>query len=211
MSPRPTTRSRASRARRVALLATAVAIAVVVAACGQGFDPTGPCTTDGAVTGAYPDLEAAVPKMFRGVPPKQLDSGRTCTSAGLATLTGHGVTELRFAGGTWETGTDSGVSLAVFTAQGGRPLDPAWLAEFYEAGAREGKNVTSVEPSDASIGGGVTGRRIDVLNGESFQTVVVWSRDGRVTVALVADFIREIQTREAHDKVVVEAINAFNG
>jgi hypothetical protein len=211
MSPRPTTRSRASRSRRLGLLVIAAAIAVVLAACGQGFDPTGPCTTDGAVAGAYPDLEAAVPKVFRGAPPKQLDSGRTCTQAGLATLAGHGITELRFAGGTWATGTDSGVSLAVFIAQGGPPLDPAWLAEFYEAGAREGKNVTSVDPSDVSIDGSVTGRRIDVLNGESFQSVVVWSRDGRVAVALVASFIREIQTREAHDKVVVEAINAFNG
>ena len=211
MSPRPTTRSRASRSRRLAFVAAAVAIALVVGACGQAFDPTGPCTTDGAVAGAYPDLEAAVPKAFRGAPPKQLDSGRTCTTAGLATLAGHGITELRFAGGTWETGTDSGVSLAVFTAQSGPPLEPAWLAEFYEAGASEGKNVTSVVPSDLSISGGVTGRRIDVLNGESFQTVVVWSRDGRVAVALVASFVREIQTREAHDKVVLEAVSAFNG
>jgi hypothetical protein len=210
MSPRPTTRSRASRTRRLAHIGAAVAIAVVVGACGQSFDPTGPCTTDGAVTGAYPDLEAVVPKMFRGAPPKQLDSGRTCTTEGLATLAGHGVTELRFAGATWATGTDSGVSLAVFETRSGPPLDSAWLAEFYEAGAREGKNVTSVERSDFLVGGSSV-PRIDVLNGESFQTVVVWSRGPRVAVALIADFIREIQTREAHDKVVIEAVDAFGG
>jgi hypothetical protein len=209
MSPRPTTRSRAPRSRRVALLASAVAIAVVVVACGQGFDPTGPCTTDGAVAGAYPDLEATVPKMFRGVPPKQLDSGRTCTQAGLATLAAHGVAELRFAGGTWETGTDSGVSLAVFTNQSGPALERDWLVEFYETGARDGKNVQTVDTTDYSVGGDIAGRRIDVLNGESFQTVVVWSRNNRIVVALVADFIREIQTREAHDKVVREATDAW--
>jgi hypothetical protein len=48
-----------------------------------------------------------------------------------------------------------------------------------------------------------------VLNGESFQTVVVWPRDGRVAVVIVADFIREIQTREAHDKIVAAALAAY--
>jgi hypothetical protein len=62
-----------------------------------------------------------------------------------------------------------------------------------------------------SVGSDGAGERIDVLNGESFQTVVVWSRGGRVVVALVANFIREIQTKEAHDNVVGEAIGAFGG
>jgi hypothetical protein len=39
--------------------------------------------------------------------------------------------------------------------------------------------------------------------------VVVWSRDGRVAAALIGDFIREIQTRAAHDDVVREAVDAF--
>jgi hypothetical protein len=211
MSPDPTARSRAPRSRRVLVVALAVALAVFLASCGGStFDPTGPCTTDGSAPGAYPDLEAAVPKTFRGGPPGQLDSGRFCSKDALSTLAGHGIEELRFAGGTWETGTDSGVSLAIFTAASGPQLEPDWLAEFYQTGASQGKNVTSVERTDYSIGGDIAGRRIDVLNGESFQTVVVWGpRDGRVAVALIGNFIREIQNRAAHDEVVREAVDAF--
>jgi putative component of toxin-antitoxin plasmid stabilization module len=129
----------------------------------------------------------------------------------LGTLGGHGVKELRFAGATWSTGTESGVSLAVFTVADGPTLDPAWLAEFYEAGAKGGKNVTSVEASDYAVGTGVTARRIDVLNGESYQTVVVWEQKGQVVVALVADFIREIQTKDAHEAVVRAAVDTLVG
>ena len=44
-----------------------------------------------------------------------LDSGRGCTTARPRTLATHAVDELRFAGATWEPGSDSGVSLAIFT------------------------------------------------------------------------------------------------
>ena len=205
----PTPRTRTPHSLR-SVAAIAVLLALIAAGCAAAsFDPTGPCKADGAIPGAYPELEAAVPKSFRGGPPQQLDSGRTCTAEGLSTLAGHGVTELRFAGGTWETGTDSGLSLAVFSVASGPALDPAWLTEFYEAGARSGKNVTSVNTSTYVVPGGPPGSRIDVLNGESYQTLVIWARDGRVAVALVGSFIREIQTREAHDRVVNEAVAAF--
>ena len=194
----------------VAILVAFVVVAALAGACSaNAFDPTGPCTADGAKPGAYPELEALVPSKFRGGPPTALDSGRTCTKDGLATLAGHAIEEVRFAGGTWNTGTDSGVSLAVFTAAKGPRLDPAWLVEFYETGARAGKNVTSVETTDYSVGGDVAGRRIDVLNGESFQTIVIWQRGETVAVALAGDFIRDIQTRDAHDKVVREALDAW--
>ncbi len=181
-----------------------------IAACGgEPFVPTGPCTADGSAKGAYAELEAAVPKAFRGTSPNDLDSGRACTPAGLGTLAGHGVNELRFAGATWEQGSDSGVSLAIFTDPDGPALQPAWVAEFYETGARSGKKVESVEAIDFPISPTITARRIDVLNGESFQTIVVYERSGQIAVALVADSIREIQTRAAHDQVVQEAIDAF--
>jgi hypothetical protein len=196
--------------RSVGPILLALVVGLLAGACSANtFDPTGPCTADGAMPGAYPDLEALVPTAFRGGPPKALDSGRTCTKDGLATLATHAIEELRFAGGTWNTGTDSGVSLAVFATAKGPQLDPAWLVEFYETGAKAGKNVQSVETTDYSIGGDVAGRRVDVLNGESFQTIVVWPHGDRVVVALAGDFIREIQTREAHDKVVREAVDAF--
>ncbi len=216
MSPDPRPRSGARRrrgrtfpARLAALLA--VILGVALAGCASSFDPTGPCSSDGSVPGAYPELESAVPTAFRSAAPAELDSGRACTSDGLGTLAGHGVKEIRFAGGTWTTGTDSGLSLAVFTTADGPALETAWVAEFYEAGARAGKNVTSVETSDYPVTAAVQGRRIDVLNGESFQSVVVWPRNGQVAVALVADFIREIQTKDAHDVVVRDAVDAFGG
>ena len=102
-----------------------------------------------------------------------------------------------------------GVSLAIFTTATGPALEPAWLAEFYEAGARTGRNVESVEPSDYSVGGDIAGKRVDVLNGESYQTVIVWPRDGRVAVVLIGSFIRDIQTREAHEGVVRQAVDGF--
>jgi hypothetical protein len=43
----------------------------------------------------------------------------------------------------------------------------------------------------------------------SYQSVIVWQRDERIEVALVADFIREIQTKEAHEAVVRDAVNAW--
>ena len=170
---------------------------------------TGPCTADGSAKGAYPELEAAVPTAFRGTPPNDLDSGRACTPAGLGTLASHGVNELRFAGATWEQGSDSGVSLAIFTDPDGPALQPAWVAEFYETGARSGKKVDSVEAVDYPISPTITARRVDVLNGESFQTIVVYERNGQIAIALVANSIREIQTRAAHDHAVQEAIDAF--
>jgi hypothetical protein len=203
--------ARAGRARGALVGLLLVATVIIAAACSAPFDPSGPCTSDGRAPGAYPDLEAAIPTGYQGTAPSRLDSGRICTPAGLGTLAGHGIKEIRFAGGTWPLGTDSGLSLAVFTDPGGAPLDPAWVVEFYDATARVGKNVQSIETSDYPVSAGIAGSRIDVLNGESYQSVIVWERNGRVAVALVANFIREIQTKEAHDKVVRAAVDAFGG
>jgi len=205
MSPRPRPGSRALRWP----LGIALAAALLAAGCGAAFDPNGPCTTDGSQAGAYPELEAQVPDAFRGTAPGEVDSGRACTKDGLGALGGHGITELRFAGSTWKTGNESGVSLAMFRSESGPALTRDWLFEFYETGARSGKNVESVTTSDYPVDEVVGGRRLDVLNGESYQTVVVWERGGRVEAAVVADAVREIQTREAHDQVVRDAVNAW--
>jgi hypothetical protein len=207
MFPRLRRRS-AVPARRVLgpIVALALLAGLAVACGGPAFDPTGPCTTDGKVKGAYPTLEAVVPMLYDSRGPAQVDSGRTCSAAGLGSLAGHGIKELRFAGATWTMGSDSGLTLATFVSQDGAPLTAEWLAEFYETTARAGKNVESVEPGDFRVSGSITGRRVDVLNGESFQTVVVWERDGQVHAALVADFIRDIQTRDAHEAVVRQAV-----
>jgi hypothetical protein len=202
---------RAGRARRVLVGPLLAATVIIATACSAPFDPGSPCTSDGRAPGAYPDLEASIPTGYQGAAPSRLDSGRICTPTGLGTLAGHGIKEIRFAGGTWPIGTDSGLSLAVFIDPVGTRLDPAWIVEFYDATARVGKNVQSIETSDYPVSAGIAGRRIDVLNGESYQSVIVWERKGRVAVALVANFIREIQTKEAHDKVVRAAVDAFGG
>jgi hypothetical protein len=69
--------------------------------------------------------------------------------------------------------------------------------------------VTSVDTSDYPVAPGVTGRRIDVLNGESYQSIVVWEQDSHVAAALIGNFIREIQTKEAHDVVVRDAVDTL--
>jgi hypothetical protein len=182
---------------------------MLLAGCAATFDPSTPCTADGRMAGAYPALEAQVPKSFRGAAPGQLDSGRICSTEGLSTLRGHGIDEMHYAGGVWNTGNDSGVSLATFGSAGPTTLRTDWVAEFYQTGAANGKNVDSVEAGSYDVAPGVAGHRIDVLNDESYQSVIVWERDGRIEVALVADFIREIQTKAAHEAVVRDAVDAW--
>jgi hypothetical protein len=208
---RPWPLRQALRGRRIVVGLVVVLTLVLVGCGGTAFDPTGACTADGSTPGAYPDLEAAIPKLYKDAKPSNLDSGRACSASGLGTLAGHGVKELRFAGGTWSTGTDSGLSLAVFTSPDGSALNPAWLIEFFEAGARTAKNVTSVDTTEYAVTTAITGKRIDVLNGESYQSIVVWEKDGRIAVALVGDFIREIQTKEAHDLIVRRAVDTMAG
>ena len=100
------------------VLAVHVLVAGCTATAGASFDPTGACSTDGKVAGAYPDLEALVPKAYRGAPPETLDSGRNCTPSGLGPLASLGIQEVRFAGGTWTFGAERALVLAVFRTSG---------------------------------------------------------------------------------------------
>lgn len=180
-----------------------VPLLLLSTACSAQFDPIGPCPPDGRAPGAYPELEALVQARFEGRPPDRLDSGRNCTAAALGTLASHGVEELRFGGGIWSTSNNGGVTFAVLEAD---RLQAGWVAEFYEVGARAGRNVEEVTTSREG-----NNSRIDVLNRESYQTVIVQHGEpGRISVVLVANNIREIQTREAHESVVVNAMIAFN-
>jgi hypothetical protein len=204
--PRIASRFRVRAAFSVAVM---LVLCMLASGCaGATFDPSGPCTSDGRAAGAYPDLESLVPREFRGRAPDRLDSGRNCTTAALATLALHDISEVRFAGGIWDLGSSSGVTLAVFDAPG---LEAAWLAEFFEAGARSARRVESVDVRSIVLPDGVAGSRIDALNGESYQTVIVWPDGERVRVALVASFIREVSTKDAHEAVVTDAIAAALG
>src|SRR5262245_44647207 len=85
---RMTHRSRAARAA----LAT-LALVLTLGACSApaaSFDPTGPCSGDGATPGAYPELEALIPKTYHDAAPELLDSGRNCTPENLGSLASAG-------------------------------------------------------------------------------------------------------------------------
>jgi hypothetical protein len=193
--------------------AAAILCAALLASCQPtvAFDPTGPCVVngipvDGRAPGAYPELEALVPGTFDGRPPDRLDSGRNCTPRNLGSMLGRGIQEVRFAGGLWEMGARSGVSLAIFRATG---LSVAILFEFYETGARTAPKTDATEAGDVTVGG-VAGRRLDTLNDESYQTVVTWpGSSGDVRAVLVGSDIREAQTRAVHEARVAAALAAF--
>ena len=194
---------------RIALLAGAI----VAAGCGVGggdggasFDPSGPCLADGQRGSAYPALEALVPVSLGGRSPDRLDSGRSCTDKALGTLRSHGMSELRFAGGLWELGRNSGTTLVVFDSP--TPLEAQWLAEFYEAGARAGRKTEGIESKPVDVAG-TRGFRLDTLNDDSYQTVVVWPRAGRIAAALVGSSVREVTSRDAHEQAVIAALAAF--
>lgn len=181
-SPFLRVRSRARFAVVVGLLAC-----VALAGCSGGpapsFDPTGACTIDGRVPGAYPDLEARVPALLEGRAPDKLDSGRNCSPANLATLAIHGLTEVRFAGGTWSDGGVAGRTLAVFSAPG---LRAEWIAEWYAATAERGRNTSNIETSTVTIAGR-PGTRIQLVNDDRHQVVVVWpSADDALTQVVIA-------------------------
>jgi hypothetical protein len=120
------------------------------------------------------------------------------------------VKELRYAGATWTTGTQSGLTLATFSSVGGPNLDPAWLGEFYETTARTAKNIESLETSDLTVAN-LPAHRLDVLNDVSYQTVIVWPKEDRVMAVLVGDFIREVSSKDAHEMIVRAALDAAVG
>ena len=198
----PDTLSAMPRIRRVGLLA--VALAVTLVACSGGtppsFDPTGECTTDGRAAGAYPDLEALVPKTYRGATPQTLDSGRNCTVTNLGSLASLGISEVRFAGGTWTFGGERAVVLAVFRTKG---LNAESLAAFYAQSAKAATRTQIVGQSAPEIAGR-SGLRLDTKTGERVQTVVVWP-------AVAKDAVNVVISNDLPDARIQDAIDAFGG
>lgn len=182
-------------------------VMLVVAACSSAkFDPSGPCTADGRAAGAYPELEALVPRSLDGRPPDTVDSGRNCSATALSTFAGHGVKELKFAGSTWSSGPDAGTSIAVFSAP---KLQADWVHEFFLTGAENASTTETVDESKPAVNGHPA-FRIDALNGESYQTVIDWQDADRVRVVLVASFIRDV-SKEQHELHVQAALDAAGG
>ncbi len=191
------------RSGRIGLLA--LAALVLVAACNGGavltsFDPTQPCTADGRFPGAYPDLEAQVPRLYMSTAPEALDSGRNCTATNLGALEGKGITEVRFAGGTWTFGAERAAVLAIFTARG---LDAPALAAFYAQSAQAAARTTITGQTTPTLAGR-PGFRLDTETGERTQSVVVWP-------ASTAGVVNVVITDDLPDARIQDAVNAFGG
>ena len=202
--PRP----RQGRSSNLASAMLLAIIALVSWACGSAesasFDPTGPCLTDGRAARAYLDLEDVVPKAIAGRPPASLDSGRNCTALNLGTLAGHGVAEVRFAGGVWVDAAQSGITLAVFRAPG---LQAAWMGEWYESSARAARRTGSIAVSQPVVNGRA-GNRLDLQNGDSVQTVITWPAAPGSPSAL-GNVVNVVIAADEPESRIQEAIAAF--
>jgi hypothetical protein len=164
----------------------AVTLAAILAACsgstGPSFDPTGACTVDGSAPGAYPELEALVPATYEDRAPNRLDSGRNCSDENLGLLADHGIDEIRFAGGTWEFGSDIAAVLAVFAADS---LTVDTMADWWESTAQASSRTQILGSTNVEVAGREV-HRLDTKTGERLQSVLVWAGDepGQVNVVL---------------------------
>jgi hypothetical protein len=189
-----------------AVLALAVALCVVACqpSAGASFEPEGACTMDGRGPGIYPALEQMLPAGLGEEGPTSVDSGRSCSDGRLSTLKTHGVTDLRYAGATWTPESGSSTVIAVFTTPAGSPpLQPAWMAEFYETGARASTKTENIEISHPTYDQVGVVYQLNTLNDLSFQSVVVWPGDRFVHVLIVATQLKPGgETRAQHDASV---------
>ena len=177
-------------------------LAAILAACSgaatPSFDPSGPCSGDGSAPGAYPDLEAMVPASYEERAPDRLDSGRNCSDENLGTLADEGIEEVRFAGGTWEFGSDIAAVLAVFAADG---LTADVMADWWEATAGDSPRTQILRSADLDINGRAV-HRLDTKTGERLQSVVVWEGAGPGQVNVVL-------THNLPDPKIEAAVAAF--
>lgn len=173
--------------------------------------PLGPCGDDARAAGGFPELEVLLPRALApgARAPDRVDSGRSCSDAALGSLKQHGVTELRFAGATWEEGGSDGTVIAVFATPSWVPqIEEAWVEEFYEAGARAGKKTDNIETSRPTIDPAGEVFRVDTLNDLSLQTVVTWQAAVRTHVVIVATAVNPGADRTTHDQRVAFAVAA---
>ena len=186
-------------------LALAAASLLVAACAGSSpppsFDPATPCR--GAdrqeMKGAYPDLEARIPVQVDGQEADSRESGRFCARSTLGTLWDAGIQEAQFGGGIWAFDPTGGTSLAglqlsVFRAPG---LTAQLLADEYKSGADGTSRVTIVSAANEQVNGR-PGFRINLLNGDSHQAIVIWpSADGVVIQVLIAADVGESKVQAA--------------
>ena len=189
------------RIARVVLLTVLLALALAACAgAAPSFDPTGPCTADGSAPGAYPELEAGIPTTYEGRAPDTLDSGRNCTAENLGSLGDAGITELRFAGGTWDFGGNRAAALVTFQAPG---LTRDGIADFYAESARAANRTEVTGESTPTLAGEAT-RRLDSTTGNRLQTVVTWA-------GAEPDTVHVVITNDLPDPKIEAAVAAFGG
>jgi hypothetical protein len=196
----PSAPGRPHRAVQAVVLALLAGAALLLAGCSSGapvsFDPTTPCdgTARQQMKGAYPALEDRVPMTIDGREARSRDSGRYCSKETLGSVLDAGVAEVRFGGAIWEVGERGGVQLGAFEGDG---LTPALLAEEYRRAADAARGTDAVRATTLEVDGRPAWR-IDVVNGNSRQAVVVWgSADGRVVQVVVAADVDEAQLQGA--------------
>jgi hypothetical protein len=203
-------RSASSRGLATRLILVGALIGVV-GGCAASSTPAAGACVDARAPGANPALEQLLPSRLGDVAPTSVDSGTNCSADALTTLKGHGVTELDFAGATWDAGSGVATSIAVLALPAHAALPVAWVEEFYETGARAGKktdNVAAARPTFPDVG---SVYRLDALNDLSFQTVVVWPDGPIVRVVIVASPVNPSASRAEHDSRVEAAVQAAAG
>ncbi|HLO36648.1 MAG TPA: hypothetical protein VK194_11215 [Candidatus Deferrimicrobium sp.] len=141
-----------------------------------------------------------VPGMYRGEPPKTLDSGRNCTAANLGALASQGISEVRFAGGTWTFGAERALVLAVFRAKG---LKAESMDAFYGQSAAAASRTQITGRSTPAIAGR-QGIRLDTTTSGRTQTVIVWP-------AVATDTVNVVISNDLPDARIQDAIDAFGG
>ena len=141
------------------------------------------------MTGAYPDLEARIPLALDGQAADSRESGRFCSKATLGKLWDAGVREEQFGGGIWAVDPTGGTSLAgfqlsVFRAPG---LTAQLMADEYKSGAGATSRVTIVSATNEQVNGR-PGFRINLLNGDSHQAIVIWPSNMPISRGVAAPY-----------------------
>jgi hypothetical protein len=197
------------------LFALALTLALFAAACGGATGSAPPsgagCAADVKAAGTFPSLEALLPRTLDGRAPTLVDSGASCTPGALGTYATHAVSELRFAGATWQGDNGDGTVIALMsTPTPAQPaLQVAWVEEFYTAGAHNAAHTENITTTRPSMPGAGLVFRLETLNNLSLQTVVVWPAGASsVWVVIAATTVDPNASRTAHDQRVAAAVAA---
>jgi hypothetical protein len=195
----------------VAALALTLSAALALSGCGVvdgTFPATSACPAEPRAAGTLPELEALLPRGMIERSPDRVDSGWNCLESSLGTYVAHGVTRIQFAGATWEQGEGGDGTVVAILASGPSdpPLQAAWVEEFYETGARGGRNIENIETRRGALGGAGEVWRLDALNSLSLQTIVVWPAAPYVRVVIVATQVAPDASRAEHDERVELAV-----